>query len=122
MVEQSSESFLLPFPCCLPHTVQSLGHAQPALSWPSRIGLDHTTKAHWRSPGSRACCFAACAGFLDYAGPSNHSRPAHRYLCLRFTRHLAVSPARLEARMESLSPFLSIRACGPRKLMKIIPS
>src|SRR5206468_4041628 len=31
MVEQSGESFLLPFPCCLPHTVQSLGHALPAL-------------------------------------------------------------------------------------------
>src|SRR6266851_4131125 len=31
MVEQSGESILLPFPCCLPHTVQSLGHALPAL-------------------------------------------------------------------------------------------
>jgi len=31
MVEQSGESFLLPFLCCLPHTVQSLGHALPAL-------------------------------------------------------------------------------------------
>src|SRR6516162_10514625 len=31
MVEQSGESFLLPFPCYLPHTVQSLGHALPAL-------------------------------------------------------------------------------------------
>src|SRR5229473_2978265 len=28
---QIGESFLLPFPCCLPHTVQSLGHALPAL-------------------------------------------------------------------------------------------
>src|SRR6059058_944137 len=25
-------------------------------------GLDHQTKACWRSPGSRACCFSACAG------------------------------------------------------------
>src|SRR5437868_11099448 len=31
MVEQRSELFLLPFPCCFPHTAQSLGHAFPAL-------------------------------------------------------------------------------------------
>src|SRR6516225_8610228 len=31
MVEQSGESFLLPFSCCLPHTAQSLGHSYPAL-------------------------------------------------------------------------------------------
>ena len=31
MVEQSGEPFLLPFSCCLPHTVQPLGHALPAL-------------------------------------------------------------------------------------------
>src|SRR5450631_4304162 len=31
MVEQSGEPFLLPFPCCLSHTVQPLGHALPAL-------------------------------------------------------------------------------------------
>ena len=31
MVEQSGEPFLLPFPCCLAHTAQSLGHAFPAL-------------------------------------------------------------------------------------------
>src|SRR5713226_4941872 len=31
MVEQSSELLLLSFPCCLPHTVQPLGHARPAL-------------------------------------------------------------------------------------------
>src|SRR6202158_3853759 len=30
--------------------------------WPSRTGLDRQTKACWRSPGSRACCFSACAG------------------------------------------------------------
>ena len=154
---------------CLPHTMQSLGHAFPALCrvhvrlngvllslrpslpglrrrpsfvvrlvhryygtvrtsparscppfglWPSRTGLDRLTKTYRRSPGSRACCFSACAGFLDYAGPTNHSRltwlscclppyrngvgilfqtgfsklnrPAHRYLCLRFKRYLAV--------------------------------
>src|SRR5438132_13132434 len=31
MVEQSSELLVLPFPCCLPHIVQPLGHALPAL-------------------------------------------------------------------------------------------
>src|ERR1019366_6674843 len=30
MVEQSGEPLLLSFLCCLPHTVQSLGHALPA--------------------------------------------------------------------------------------------
>jgi hypothetical protein len=30
--------------------------------WPSRTGLDRQTKACWRSLGSRACCFSACAG------------------------------------------------------------
>src|ERR1700756_1237331 len=83
---------------------------------------------------SRFSCmlFLSVRGFLDYAGPSNHSRitwsscclpplgtesapctigfsklnsPAHQYPCLRFNRHLAMSPARLEARMDSLLPF-----------------
>src|SRR5437764_14894391 len=31
VVKQSGKPFLLTFPCCLPHTVQSLGHAFPAL-------------------------------------------------------------------------------------------
>jgi hypothetical protein len=31
--------------------------------------------------------------------------PAHRYPCLRFKQHLAMSSARLRAKMESLSPF-----------------
>jgi type IV secretory pathway VirB2 component (pilin) len=34
----------------------------PCGLWPSRTGLDRKTKACWRSPGSRACCFSACAG------------------------------------------------------------
>src|ERR1039458_589278 len=37
---------------------------------------------------------------------SKLNSPAHRYLCLRFTRHLTMSRARLEARMDSLLPFL----------------
>src|SRR5690349_21521086 len=77
--------------------------------------------------------FLGVRGFLDYAGPAIHLRltrlsyclpphgmesascsktgfsklnsPAHRYLCLRFKRDLAVPPARLEARMDSLLPF-----------------
>src|SRR6267143_6383287 len=39
-------------------------------------------------------------------GFSKLNSPAHQYLCLRFKRYLAISPARLEARMDSLSPFL----------------
>ena len=38
-------------------------------------------------------------------GFSKLNSPAHRYLCLRFTRHLAMAPARLEARMDSLLSF-----------------
>jgi hypothetical protein len=77
--------------------------------------------------------FLSVRGFLDYAGPSNPlvinvvavwpssnrngvgilfqtdfsklNSPAHRYLCLRFKWHLAMSPARLEARMDSLLSF-----------------
>jgi len=77
--------------------------------------------------------FLSVRGFYDYAGPTDRSRlsrisrdaflhqervgvlilrfsklnsPAHRYPCLRFERHLTMSPARLRAKMESLSPFL----------------
>src|SRR5215467_10417940 len=105
----------------------------PFASWPSRTGLGHMPKACWRSPGSRACCFSACAGSNDYAGPDSHSRltrlpyclsptrqgvgilirgfsklnhQAHQCLGLRFAAHLAMYRARLEVRMESLSPFL----------------
>ena len=37
-------------------------HPAFRLLWPSRTGLDRQTKACWRSPGSRACCFSACVG------------------------------------------------------------
>jgi hypothetical protein len=163
---------------CWPHTVQSLGHALPALCrthvgwndvllslcpslpglrrrhaalrcsagsrvlrhsptspersrpplglWPSRTGLDLATEACRRSPGSRACCFSACADRAIHSrlawllcclpplgtesascsiGFSKLNSPAHRYLCLRFERYLAISPARLEARMDSLLSF-----------------
>src|SRR6516165_10819824 len=100
--------------------------------WPLRTGLVLSSKTCWRSPGSRACCFSACAGSQTTQDRTIHSRlawlscclppfgtesascsigfskpnsPAHRYLCLRFKRHLATSPARLEARMDSLLSF-----------------
>src|SRR5215471_964579 len=84
---------------------------------------------------SRFSCmlFLSVPGFLDYAGPTGHSRtnatsrvafplgnrvqrpdqrfsklnrPAHRYPCLRFDCRLATTAARLGAKMDSLSPFL----------------
>src|SRR6266571_9079958 len=84
---------------------------------------------------SRFSCmlFLSVRGFLDYAGPNNPlaisvvvvlpsslrngvgvlcqtvfsklNSPAHRCLCLRFKRYLAMPPARLEARMDSLLSF-----------------
>ena len=83
---------------------------------------------------SRFSCmlFLGVRGFFDYAGPAGRSRltrptvlpsplrqkvgilingfsklnrPAHRYLYLRFERHLTMPPARLEARMDSLFSF-----------------
>src|SRR6266705_3458040 len=38
-------------------------------------------------------------------GFSKLNSPAHRCLCLRFDKHLAMLPARLEARMDSLLSF-----------------
>src|SRR5262245_57639237 len=99
---------------------------------PSRTGLDLSTKTSRRYPGSRACCFSACAGSWTTLDRSIHSRltwlscclppyrngvgilihrfsklnsPAHQYPCLRFNRHLTMPPARLEARMGSLLSF-----------------
>jgi hypothetical protein len=112
-----------------------LERARPPCGFgPSRTGLvPFRAEALQRSPGSRACCFSACAGspttqdrllarvYRDTAvlPSSNQERvgvlvlrfsklnsPAHRYPCLRFKRHLAMSPARLRAKMESLSPSL----------------
>src|SRR5215469_15117579 len=101
---------------------------------PSRTGLvPLQAEALQRSPGSRACCFSACAGSpttqdrliarvyrRSAVVPSSIrkrvgvlifrfsklNRPAHRYPCLRFGRHLVMPYARLRAKMESLSPFL----------------
>jgi hypothetical protein len=51
-------------------------------SAPSQTGLHKQMKAHWRSPGSRACCFPGVWGFLDYAGPDSHSRVSQPPYCL----------------------------------------
>jgi hypothetical protein len=56
------------FPCSvgsqvLRHSPTSPARACPPFGlWPSRTGLRMFSEACWRSPGSRACCFAACAG------------------------------------------------------------
>jgi len=39
--------------------------------WPSRTGLAVGAKTSKSPLGSRACCFSACAGSNDYAGPIN---------------------------------------------------
>jgi hypothetical protein len=181
----SGESFLLPFPCCLPHTVQSLEHALPALcrthvrlnefslvcALPSPAAEPCASLFDWfigttaQSDFSSTCMSAArfmafadrscyfeqdvqeisrfsCMLFLSVpdsqttqdrtttrddrgcrvafrpyrdgvdvliqTGFSKLNSPAHRYLCLRFKRDLAISPARLEARMDSLFPIAAL--------------
>ena len=55
-------------PCSAGSQVLRRSPTSPARSrppfglWPSRTGLDPSTKTYRRSPGSRACCFSACAG------------------------------------------------------------
>ena len=110
-------------PCCSRHRTidpQCLENPRPA-------GAESTLTENARSP------FHAEPRHLDYAGPDSHSRltrlpcclpptrqgvgiliwrfsklnhPAHQCLGLRFATHLAMCHARLEVRMESLSPFL----------------
>jgi hypothetical protein len=70
----------------------------------SQTTQDRTT--HSRLPWL-SCCLpplgiesASCS-----FGFSKLNSPAHWYLCLRFSSHLAVYPARLEARMDSLFSF-----------------
>jgi len=66
----------------LRHSVTSPARTRPHYGlWPSRTGLDGQTKACWRSPGSRACCFLSVRGFLDYAGPVGHSRVTQPPYC-----------------------------------------
>src|SRR5207248_1053124 len=183
MVEQSGEPFLLPFPRCLPHTVQSLGHALPALcrthvrlndvllslcpSLPRLRGsLRFFVRLVHRYYGTvrlllhahvRRSVYGLCGPVLFFRARRTGDLPvlvhvvsqrarvlrlrrtgqplANRVVAvlpssisersrhpdpsafrssiarptgtsgLSFTRHLAVSPARLEARMESLFSF-----------------
>ena len=97
----------------------------PYGSAPSRTALDCIERLQ-RSPGSRACCFSTCSGSSTTQGrePTRESNadtraafpfreqgrhpetdfsklnsPARRYLCLRFTRRLAASSARLVAKV-----------------------
>jgi hypothetical protein len=87
---------------------------------PPQVGGDQPA----RYPGSRACCFSACAGSQTTGDPTapriggaasvafpagcpvgisddlfEALYPAHQYRCLGFDADLAISPARLEARM-----------------------
>ena len=70
----------------------------------SQTTQDRTTTRDWR--GCRVAFLptgtesASCS-----IGFSKLNSPAHRYLCLRFKRHLAMPPARLKARMDSLLSF-----------------
>jgi len=54
---------------------------------PSRTGLRIFPEAHWRSPGSRACCLVSVPGLLDYAGPDSHSRLTRLPYCLPLSRN-----------------------------------
>jgi hypothetical protein len=118
----------------LRHSPASPARACPHyVLWPSRTGHDCISKACWRSRGSRACCFSACEGSSTTQDLNSHLRISRLPCCLpyspwsqrpdlpvlrssiapptdasvlRFKRHLTMSPARLEARMESLLPFL----------------
>jgi hypothetical protein len=53
----------------------------------------------------RSICFRWAARALCADNFFVRISPAHRYLCLRFKRYLAISPARLDARMDSLLSF-----------------
>src|SRR5499425_2172618 len=72
----------------------------------------------------RGCCLAFLHTGTESAscsiGFSKLNSPAHRYLCLRFKRLLTASPARLEARMDSL--LLSCRALSSPTTCRFIPA
>ena len=80
-----------------------------------------TWAATWRS---RSRCLAFLHTGTESAscsiGFSKLNGPAHRYLCLRFKRLLTASPARLEARMDSL--LLSCRALSSPTTCRFIPA
>src|SRR5229473_1037809 len=69
MVEQSGEPLLLSFLCCLPHTVQPLGHALPALCRVHVRLNDVLPRLRPSLPSLRGSCPPLFGGFSDYAGP-----------------------------------------------------
>src|SRR5580704_120324 len=100
---------LVALPCSagsqvLRHSPISPARACPQYGfWPSRTRLDRQTKACWRSPGSRACCFSAFAiggkRQRSFPTPTAWARPvggaARRRLSLRPTpTFIRGSPAR----------------------------
>src|SRR5215467_362059 len=111
------------------------GACAPALWLSAFAGRSRSSSDRDAPEISRFSCmlFLSVPGFLDYAGPTDHSRsdatgrvafllrnrvqrpnqrfsklnrPAHRYPCLRFDCRLTATTARLGAKMDSLSPFL----------------
>jgi len=81
------------FPCSASSSVLRRSPTSPARACPScgfgpsRTGLRILPKAHWRSPGSRACCLVSVHGLLDYAGPDSHSRITRPPCCLPLSRN-----------------------------------
>src|SRR6266704_6501501 len=67
----------------LRHSPTSLVRACPLFGlWPLRTGLVLSNKTYERSPGSRACCFSACAGSQTTQDLTSHSRIAWLPCCL----------------------------------------
>ena len=89
---------------------------------PGRVEVESLIHRFWARPFS--CRFAFLPLGMKSAsrstGFSQLNGPGHRYLCLRFKRRLAVSPARLEARMDSL--LLSCRALSSPTTCRFIPA
>src|SRR6266478_2476549 len=67
----------------LRHSPTSPVRSRPPFGlWPSRTGLDRVTKTCRRYPGSRACCFSACAGSQTTQDLTIHSRFTWLSCCL----------------------------------------
>ena len=116
--------------------------------WPSRTGLDHSDQGVLEISRFSCMLFLSVRGFLDYAGPNNHSRltwlpcclpplgiesascsigfsklnsPAHRYLCLRFERHLAMLACKTQGQ-DGVAVLLSCRALSSPTTCRFIPA
>jgi len=67
----------------LRHSPTSPVRSRPQFGlWPLRTGLDRLTKTCRRYPGSRACCFSACAGSQTTQDRTIHSRLTWLSCCL----------------------------------------